>query len=220
MGEHLLALMLAFARNLPFLLRMQSQCRWEDDAGRNGVFELTGQRVLVLGAGKIGESFASRASALGMEVVGIATRTRRPTAASRVATMDELPSLLPWADHVAVVLPHTAQTERLVNADFLASMRYGSYLYNVGRGPIVDTDALIAALQSGQLAGAALDVTDPEPLPAESPLWMMPNVIITAHTAGGSPRLMSRIADLIVANAQAFVAGRPLPNLVDLDAGY
>ncbi len=220
MAEHLLALMLAFARNLPYLLRSQFAAKWQEDDARRGVFELSGQHVLVLGAGRIGEEFARRAAAFGLVVIGVARHTDRPTAATRLATMSELPALLPWADHVAIVLPHTRETERLVNAAFLAQMKPGAFLYNVGRGPIVDTTALTEALASGALGGAGLDVTDPEPLPTDHPLWQMPNVIITAHTAGASPMTMSRVADALIANALAFEAGTPMPTLVDLDAGY
>ena len=134
--------------------------------------------------------------------------------------IDELRAALARADQVAICLPLTAETRGLFDTAALAAMRQGAYLYNIGRGPIVDTAALVASLQSGHLGGAGLDVTDPEPLPADSPLWNMANVIITAHTAGATPRYWDRAIEILETNVERFRAGEPLLNLVDQRAGY
>ncbi|HEY8447395.1 MAG TPA: D-2-hydroxyacid dehydrogenase [Thermomicrobiales bacterium] len=221
-SEHILAMMLAFARRLPFLMRGQVAHEWRDEDGRRGVFELDGQTLLVVGTGDIGQALAQRASALGMTVLGV---RRRPGQGSvpgcaEVAGIEQLPAMLGRADHVAICLPLTRETHGLFNRETIAAMRPGSYLYNIGRGPIVETQALIEALQSGHLAGAGLDVTDPEPLPPDSPLWDMENVIITAHTSGATPRYWDRAVEILSANIERFRAGQDLINLVDPEAGY
>src|SRR6478735_3298648 len=221
-SEHILALMLAFARKLPYLVREQEQHRWSSEVGRVSSFELTGQTMLIVGLGKIGEQLAIRTRGMQMRV--LATRRRveieRLSAADEVFALSELPERIGEADHVAITLPLTHDTEGLFTAELIARMKPGAYLYNIGRGSIIDQDAMIAALQSGQLGGAGLDVTTPEPLPADSPLWDMPNVIITPHTSGSSPMLMERAVALWTDNLNRFFAGEPLKNVVDLDAGY
>lgn len=221
-AEHLMAMMLAFARRLPHLVRGQLVHEWRDQSTRAGVFELKGQTVLVVGLGDIGLAFAERASAFGMKVVGV--RRRRdgatPRAVAELATIDDLGEALAPADHVAICLPLTARTRHLFDADLLGRIKPSAYLYNIGRGGIVDTTALIEALRSGRLAGAGLDVTDPEPLPSDSPLWEMENVLITAHTSGGTPRHWDRATEILETNIARFQAGKVLVNLVDLREGY
>ena len=144
----------------------------------------------------------------------------RESVADEVIALSELPERIGEADHVAITLPLTRDTEGLFSAVLIEKMKPGAYLYNIGRGSIIDQDALIAALQSRRLGGAGLDVTTPEPLPADSPLWDLDNVILTPHTSGSSPKLMERAVALWTDNLRRFLDGEPLRNVVDLDAGY
>jgi phosphoglycerate dehydrogenase-like enzyme len=221
-AEHIMSLMLAFARKLPYLVREQEQHRWSSEVGRVSSFELTDQTLLVLGLGKIGEQLAVRAKGMQMRV--LATRRRieieRESVSDEVFPLSALPERISEADHIAITLPLTRDTDGLFSAALIEKMKPGAYLYNIGRGSIVDQDALVTALQSGRLGGAGLDVTTPEPLPADSPLWDLDNVIITPHTSGSSPKLMERAVALWTDNLKRFLAGEPLRNVVDLDAGY
>jgi phosphoglycerate dehydrogenase-like enzyme len=220
--EHILSYMLAFSRQLHRAFEQQQEHHWDGDAIRPYTFELSEQTLLIAGLGQIGEGLAVRARALGMRVIGMRRRLgiERQSAVDELIGLDDLQSRIGEADHVAITLPLTVDTTGLFSAEVIAAMKPGSYLYNIGRGPIIDQDAMIAALHSGHLAGAGLDVTTPEPLPADSPLWSAPNVIITPHTSGWSPRNLDRAVPLWIENIRRFKAGEPLHNLVDLDAGY
>ncbi len=233
-AEHVLAMMFAFARNLPALVRQQDRHVWRqgevapDPATRGAsrtmwppVFELGGQTLGVVGLGAIGDALARLAHGIGMRV--IATRRRPgvpPPHVARLLDPDALLALLAEADHVTLCLPLTATTRGIVGAAELAQMRRTAYLYNTGRGALIDQDALIAALRGGGIAGAGLDVTTPEPLPADSVLWDMPNVLITAHTSGATPRHWDRGIVLIRDNVRRFLAEEPLRNVYDPVAGY
>lgn len=220
-AEHTLAMMLAFARQIPQLVRAQDRHVWRDTDTHRAVFELNGQTLLLLGLGEIGLAIAARAAALNLRVLGVRRRQRPvPDLPIEIAPMSRLPELLAMADHVVTSLPLTPATAGLLDAERLAAMKPGAYVYNVGRGPVIDTAALVAALQSGYLGGAGLDVVDPEPLPADSPLWDLPNVLITSHTSGASPRYWERGTKILMENAKRFVAGAELLNVVDLEAGY
>ncbi len=220
-AEHTLAMMLAFARQLPQLVRAQDQHRWRDTETHGAVFELNGQTLLLLGLGDIGLAIAARAAAFNMRVVGVRRRDLPlPELPIEIAPMSQLTDLLGAADHVVTSLPLTKTTAGLLGAAQLAAMKAGAFIYNVGRGPVIDTAALTAALASGHLGGAGLDVVDPEPLPADSPLWDMKNVLITSHTSGASPIYWERGAAILLENVRRFGAGQPLLNVVDLDAGY
>jgi D-2-hydroxyacid dehydrogenase (NADP+) len=186
------------------------------------VFELTGQTVTLAGIGDIGQAVATRAQALGMNTIAVRrdpTRPR-PDGVETIMSIDRLHEALGAAHHVVNSLPLTEASKGMFDEAAFAAMRPGAYFYNVGRGRTVDTDALIAALNSGRLSGAALDVTDPEPLPDDSPLWDMDNVIITAHTAGRTPHMWERVFRLVEQNLERYQAGDPMINVVDLDAGY
>lgn len=221
-SEHLLGMMLAFARRFPFLIRAQVEGVWRDDEGRRGVFELAGQTLLVVGFGDIGQALARKAAALDMRVLAVNRRGMPvdPGGVERIGSISELPELLSGADHVAICLPQTKDTAGLFDAAMLARMKRGAYLYNIGRGPIVDTGALIDALDRGAIGGAGLDVTDPEPLPSNSPLWQRDNVMITAHTSGASPLFWPRLFNIISENFRRYRSGERLMNVVDFDAGY
>lgn len=226
-AEHVLSLMFAFARRIPDHVTSQQQSVWNRSGqpaipGAPPTFELHGQTLFVVGMGHIGESLAKKAKALDMKVVGVVRRdgkTRSPHV-DEVINRTELQGRIGEADHVAICMPLTKDTLGMFDAAMLAAMKDGSFLYNIGRGSIVDQETLIAELSSGRLGGAGLDVTSPEPLPVDSPLWKLGNVIITPHVSGGSPKLWERGVDLWIENIRRYTAGEPLLNLVDLDAGY
>ena len=222
MAEHVLGMMIALTRRFPQLLRAQARREWRDEATHSEVGELQGQTVLIAGIGEIGCAVAQRAAAFGMRVNGLRRRADAspPAGFDRVFAIADLTAALADADHVVVTLPNTPRSRGLFDAAAFAAMKPGAAIYNVGRGPVIDTAALIAALESGHLGGAGLDVTDPEPLPAESPLWDMENVLITAHTSGATPRYWERQADLVADNIRRIQRGDVPRNLVDLEAGY
>ena len=193
-AEHVLALMLAFARQLPALVRAQDERQWRPPKIET-LFELSGQTLAVVGAGALGCAVAARAAAFGMRVLGV-RRTpdgTLPPGFASMAALADLDAVLAEADHVVITLPLTAETRGLFSTARLAAMKPGAHLYNVGRGAIVDPAALLAALRSGRLAGAGLDVTDPEPLPADSPLWSEPGVIVTRALVGPDAALVAAL---------------------------
>lgn len=218
-ADHVMALLYAFARGLPELLERQRRKEWADDAP--ATFEPEGQTMAILGLGEIGEELAKRAAGVGMRVLAMQRHPQEPPeGVAETVKSDELPELLREADHAVLSLPLTKQTEGIIGAGELGQMRRSAYLYNIGRGQLIDQGALIAALREGRLAGAGLDVTDPEPLPADSPLWELPNVIITGHNASATPRLWERGIVLLEDNVGRFLKGEELRNVVDTKAGY
>lgn len=218
-AEHMLGQMLCFARGFHVLFKHQQNHHWTP---AHVSFELNGQTLCVVGLGDIGQALGERAAAIGMHVTGVRRRPELavPAGISQVATFDELDTLLAQADHVALCLPLTPATENIISAERIAGMKKGVYIYNTGRGELIDQDALIEALKSGQVAGAGLDVTTPEPLPEDSPLWDMENVLITSHTSGRSPARMDRFMDLLIDNIRRYRADEPLRNVVDPVHGY
>ncbi len=218
-ADHVIAMLYAFARGLPELHERQRRKEWGEEAPKT--FEPTGQTLAILGLGDIGEALAERASGLGMRVIAMQRHpSDPPKGVERIVPTDELPSLLAEADHVVLCLPLTDATEHLIGTQELGQMRRSAYIYNVGRGPLLDQDALIAALRAGTIAGAGLDVTDPEPLPADSPLWDAPNTIITGHNAAVTPLLWERGIVLLKDNVGRFLRGEELRNEVNTKAGY
>ena len=218
-AEHLLAMMLGFARGLPELMRYQVKREWHHPD--RGVFELGGQTLGVVGLGDIGRNLAWRADALGMRVIGLRrVKTDVPRGVEKIYSPDQLHSFLGEADHVAICLPLTPASRHMFSSAEFAAMKPTAYIYNIGRGPIIDQEALVAALQAGEIAGAGLDVTDPEPLPADSPLWDMPNVQITCHTSGATPYNWERGLEILLDNIGRFQRGEELRNVVDKEAGY
>jgi phosphoglycerate dehydrogenase-like enzyme len=216
-AEHVMGMMLAFSRQLPAALSAMHGRQWQ----RPQLTELHGATCLILGLGHIGVEIAQRAKAFGMRVIGI-RRTRRPApgCVDEVRELGELDQLLPQADHLVVALPGTPHTHHLLDARRLALMKPQAYLYNVGRGSVIDEAAMVAALQAGRLAGAGLDVFETEPLPPQSPLWALPNVIITAHNSSSSPHWPQRLGALFVENLQAYLQHQPMKNLFNPRWGY
>lgn len=221
-AEHALGMMIALTRRFPTLMRAQAARTWRDTDTHREVGELLGQTVLVVGVGDIGQEVARRAAAFGMRVHGVRRRDNEPAPGgfAKVFAIADLAEALAGADHVVVTLPHTPQTRGMFDAAAFAAMTPGAMIHNVGRGPVIDTGALVAALQSGHLGGAGLDVTDPEPLPEDSPLWAMENVMITAHTSGATPRYWDRQEAIIAEAIRHIQRGERPPTLVDLKAGY
>jgi phosphoglycerate dehydrogenase-like enzyme len=221
MAEHVLGMMIALTRRFPRLLRAQIQREWRDEATHREVAELQDQTVLIVGIGEVGRAVAQRAAAFGMRVNGLRRRSDAPPAGfDQIFAIGDFHAAVADADHVVVTLPNTPRSRGLFDAAAFAAMKPGAAIYNVGRGQVIDTSALIVALESGHLGGAGLDVTDPEPLPVDSPLWEMENVLITAHTSGATPRYWERQADLIAENIRRIQHGELPCNLVDLEAGY
>lgn len=220
-GEHAVAMTLALARGLVvFAKEMQSDARTELYASRSSMITLSGKTMLVVGLGGIGREAARRGAALGMRVIGTRNSSRDgPPFVDYVGLSDELLQLAGEADVIVNALPLTETTRGLLDADFFDATRQGALFVNVGRGATVDTEALVAAIRNGKIAGAGLDVTDPEPLPAEHALWQFENVIITPHIAGrGGER--ERHFVLLKENLRRFAAGERLLNVVDPERGY
>ncbi len=216
-ADHVLALMLAFSRGLPRHFRNQADHKWEWDGGD----ELNGKCLGIVGMGGIGRELAKRAKAFGMRVIATRRRPDQPSPfADQVRGADAVPWLLAESDYVVLCAALTPETRHMIAEAELAAMKPTAHLINVGRGGLVDEPALIRALEAGRIAGAGLDVTAEEPLPADSPLWSMPNVIITPHSSGSSPRSHERLMDLFCKNLGRYLAGRELLNVVDKQAGY
>jgi phosphoglycerate dehydrogenase-like enzyme len=216
-AEHALALVLAAARSLHVAASAQRERRWAGEIGGvqpephpDRLTTLRGARVLVWGFGGIARTLAPHLTALGATVTGVA-RSARETDGIRVVAAADAAAELPRTDVLIDILPATPETRHAIDAEVLAALPSHAWLVNVGRGATVDEDALLAALRSGRLGGAALDVVAQEPLPSDSPLWHAPNVIITPHAAGGRPL---GAEDLIDANVRALLEGGALRNLV------
>ncbi|HSU04829.1 MAG TPA: D-2-hydroxyacid dehydrogenase, partial [Acetobacteraceae bacterium] len=210
-AQHAMALILALARRLPEARDNQAKRVWRgmisDLTQRED--ELGGQTLLIVGLGRIGGTLARLAKAFGMRVIATRRDPRAGGDADAVHGMDALPTLLPQADYVALTCPLTAETERLINATTLALMRPSASLVNVARGRCVDEPALIEALRAGRIVGAALDTTVQEPLTESSPLWAMPNVLITPHTAGETRRYEDNVIDILLDNLDRLWRGEP-----------
>ena len=216
-ADQVMAFLLHFSRGLNRLVRNQLERKWQHAP----VDELAERTLGIVGIGGIGEEIARRAKAFDMRVVAVRRRPSLSSAyAEEVRGPDQLSWLLGESDYVALCSALTPQTRHLIGADELAQMKPTAYLINIGRGGLIDEAALAAALREGRVAGAGLDVFEKEPLPPESPLWEMENVLITPHNAGSSPRSHARTMELFCENLRRYLAREPLMNLVDKRAGY
>lgn len=219
-AEHMLGMLLELFKKLELYRDAQKSGAWQSQGAVKAVY---GSTVLVLGMGDIGGEFAARCKALGAKVIGVRRSPRPcPEYADEVHLLEDLDSLLPHADVVAVTLPGTDATRGLMSRERLAKMKEGAVLLNVGRGFIVDTEALCDALERGHLSGAGVDVTDPEPLPPTHRLWNIPTAVVTPHISGfyHLRETHERIVDIFLENLRHFQAGEPLRNLVDFATGY
>jgi phosphoglycerate dehydrogenase-like enzyme len=216
-GAHIMAFLLAFARGLDRYIPQQTRREWskpENEA--KGVVHLPEATALIVGVGGIGAEAARLASAFGVKV--LATDARRKEAPPGVAELhrpEDLDSLLPRADFVILTVPHTPQTEGFFNRARFQRMKRSAYFINIGRGKTTRLDDLVAALRAGEIAGAALDVFEQEPLPAEHPLWTMKGVLITPHMAGHGPYLDERRYEILLENCRAMLTGGKMRNVVD-----
>jgi len=222
-SEHVLGMMLMFARGLHRCVRMQTKHEWNPAPFFNQVTELSGATVGIIGLGAIGGGIARRAKALGMTV--IATKRHPETTAPNVDILlpfDNLDTLLKSSDYLVLSAPLTAETRGMIGEAQLRKMKPNAVLINIARGELIQQDALILALNEGWIGGAGLDVTVPEPLPDDSPLWDMPNTIISPHVAGLNPKYGDRAAEIFLHNLKALLENRPagLINLVDKELGY
>jgi phosphoglycerate dehydrogenase-like enzyme len=219
-ADQALGYLLAFTRSLPHFARAQASQDWRPSGREVVLDELMGKTLLVIGLGGIGSEIARRAAAFGMKVLATDPKVlERPLFVDELHRPDAFHALLPRADVVASAVPLTKASRKMIGARAFGMMKPGSILINVSRGAVVDTDALIAALDSKRLAAAGLDVTDPEPLPKGHPLWSR-NVIITPHSAGQSPGGDRRRHELFRENLRRFAAGEMLLNIVDKSVGY
>lgn len=220
-AEHVMALVLALSRRLDLSTKLQAEHRYERSEIAATADELAGKTMGIVGLGRIGLNIARLAKAFEMRVVGTKrTADVELPNVDEVYPAEELKQILPVSDYLVLVAPLTADTRALLGREEIALMKNGARLVNVARGAMVDHGALGEALGSGKLAGAALDVFPAEPLPPESPIWEMPNVIITPHTGGSHPRYGERAAEIFKANLDAFLSGGEMVNVYRKERGY
>ncbi len=216
MAEFAIATMFALAYRIPEYVEQQRTKVWQPRMPR----AIEGSTMCVVGLGTIGQAIGSRARALGMNVTGVRRSGAPVEGVSKVATMDDRIEAIAGANVLVVVAPLTDETRGLIGAEELTALAPRATIIDVSRGGVSDIDAVVAALESGQLSGAAIDVFEPEPLPDTSPLWSVPNLLLTPHTAGNSRTYVSRWAKTLASNLDALEAGTPLANVVDRTLGY
>jgi phosphoglycerate dehydrogenase-like enzyme len=236
-AEYVLGMLLAYAHHFPEAARLQSAAHWPVMQEKRvlATRELRGKTLGILGYGAIGREIGRLATAFGMRVLAT-KRAGRPAAfdgwtlpgtgdlegsiPEHFYDLSELHAMLPECDMLALALPLSAATHHLIGPDEFAHMRPYAFLVNIGRGPLINFDALVEALQTKRIGGVALDVTEPEPLPADSPLWQMENALITPHIAGMSAYYDERAVELFCENLKRYLSGEPLLNLVQRELGY
>ncbi len=219
-AEHLLAMLLFLQKNFHIYRDQQKHDLWQP---RAAVQAIAGSTTLVIGLGDIGSEFARRMHGLGSQVIGVKrTLAEKPDFVTELHTLADLDKLLPRADSVALCLPATEQTYQIINRQRLELMKKTAILLNIGRGNAIDSEALADLMAAGHLAGAGLDVTDPEPLPAGHRLWQIENVLITPHVSGGYSlqATVDKILAIALENFSRYLAGQPLLNCVDFKRGY
>jgi phosphoglycerate dehydrogenase-like enzyme len=219
-AEHVFAMLLTLTRDLPFYLDADRRGEWARGPGGE-LSALQGRTMLIVGMGGIGSEIAVRAHSFNMRVLAT-VRTARPAPpyVDELGTGDDLDRFLPQADIVVLAVPLTDETRGMIDRTAIQRMKDGVWIVNIARGAVVDTEALVDALDSGKVGAALLDVTDPEPLPAGHPLWDRDDVFITPHMAARAELSVERRFELIVENMRRFAAGEPLLNVVDKEAGY
>jgi glyoxylate/hydroxypyruvate reductase A len=217
LAEFVLMALLMFAKNYEYMAREKANHHWE----RYHAEELAGKTLAIVGLGKIGRETARLAKAFDMRVIGSRRNILEPTLfVDALYGPVDLDELLQQADYLILATPHTDETESLIGARELALLPAGAILINIARGAVVDEPALIAALQSGHLRGAALDVFAEEPLPSDSPLWDMPNVIICPHSASTAVTENQKIVDIFIHNLRCYLDGKPMQNVLDVERLY
>jgi phosphoglycerate dehydrogenase-like enzyme len=220
-AEHVFAFLLAFARGLHRAVRLQERREWIPQSQHPGLFELDGKTMVLIGVGAIGERTARVARVFGMRVLGVRRNPEKSVSGvEAMAGPDRLLEILPEADFVVVTAPLTSETRGIIGERELRAMKPTAYLVNIGRGGTVNESALVRALREGGIAGTGLDVFETEPLPEDSPLWKMENVVITSHYAGLTPVYDERAMAIFLDNLRRYRAGEPLRNVVDKRLGY
>ncbi|WP_320128661.1 D-2-hydroxyacid dehydrogenase [uncultured Sphaerochaeta sp.] len=217
-SDHILGFMIALSRNFPFFQANQSKALWcKKDAAK----DLFGSSVCIIGLGDVGMELSRKLKALDMYVIAVKrTITEKPSFIDELHTTDELDLVLPKADFVVLCLATTPETVNLMNRNRLKSMKKDAYFINIGRGTLVDQEALYDCLSHKEIAGAAIDVTTPEPLPEDSPLWKLDNLIITPHCAGKSPSTGKRHFQIFHDELGRYLNGERLKNLIDFKLRY
>jgi phosphoglycerate dehydrogenase-like enzyme len=216
-AEFVITYLLAYCKQLPSLYQLHNEHNWQRDLPIQELFDKT---LLIIGAGGIGQEIAVRAQAFGMRIFGSCRHPEPLPNFDKVVGANEWKQLLPESEFVVIATPLTPETKGLIDLETLRLFRPDAYLINIARGAIVDESALTTALEKGWIAGAALDTVFTEPLPAESPLWTLPNVFITPHCSGNSPRVKERTIALFLENLTRYRQGQQLRNVVDKTAGY
>jgi phosphoglycerate dehydrogenase-like enzyme len=222
-AEHVIAQIFALAKCLPEAVRLQRQHQWgQEIIWQRRPKEIAGATLGLVGAGSIGREVAKRAASLGMRVLAVREDLSKPKpeGVDTVLNSDRIDEMLAVADYVVLAVPVTPRTTALMNAERLAKMKPDSCVINVGRGPLIDEGALAVSLRAGKVRGAALDVFTKEPLPADSPLWDLENLLITPHTAALTEQLWDRQYALLHENLTRFLAAQPLLAVVDKGKGY
>jgi phosphoglycerate dehydrogenase-like enzyme len=220
-GEHVFAMLLTFTRQMRFFDERQKQHTWSRAEGEQRVEGLAGKTMVIVGMGNIGRAIGQRAAAFELRVVGVdAQPVAAPPFVERIYPLDALSEVLRMADVLVLSVPLTPETRGMIGAPQLDLLRPTAYVFAISRGGIVDEEALAEALRAGRLAGAGLDVTLREPLPADSPLWDTERLIITPHVSAHSQRTMNLMWSIVTENIRRFVAGEPLTNMVDKRLGY
>lgn len=216
MSEFAIGAMLFFAKQFNHFVARSNEGAWE----RRWLEELTDKHLVILGLGHIGQMLAARAKIFGMRVSGTARRVRSMADIDKVVELANVASLLETADYVVCCLPLTGETLGLVNDGFLASIKPGAVFVDISRGGIVQAEAVLSALESGRLKGAALDVFEQQPLPTDSPLWRQEKILVTPHVSGTTPHYLDRALDVFLDNHQRIVSGLTASTAVDLELGY
>ena len=215
-AEHVLSFVFSAAKRLHLYRDQQARREWSDQQHH----ELRGETMLVFGAGSIGGEVVRLASAVGLRVIAVRRSGGAVPGAARVVTPDRLLEVAAEADYVVVAAPLTNTTRGAISREVIARLRPTAWIINIARGPIIDEPALIDALKAERIGGAALDTFATEPLPPDSPLWTLPNVIITPHNAASSPNVRDRTIALFVENVRRYKSGEPLLNQVNWETGY
>jgi phosphoglycerate dehydrogenase-like enzyme len=218
-ADHAMALLLALTRGLNQTI--PSKGKWEMPRNLGQLTDLRGKTAVIVGVGGVGTQIAERANGFGMTIIGVDPKDSAPSPViKQMVKPAQLDSVLPLADVLFITVPETDATKGMIGAAQFKEIKRGAYFIAVSRGTIYSTDALVEALTNRQLAGAGLDVTNPEPLPPNHPLWKFDNVVITPHIAGASDVSLSRVIEMLKENIRRFSAGEPLLNVVDKEKGY
>jgi D-2-hydroxyacid dehydrogenase (NADP+) len=222
MSEVAVAFMLCFAKNLPAFMKLKAEKKWVKKPNPlRDVDELTGKTLGVLGLGNVGMELSFRGKCFGMEVIAVDRRVvRRPSYIDEVMGLWGLDTLLAKSDYLVITVPLTSSSKHMIGERELRLMKSNAYIINISRGPVVEEKALVKALREGWIAGAGLDVFEKEPLPMDSELWDLENVIITPHISGGTPHYAERLTEIFCRNLSRFLEGKTLTNLVDKKEGY